>query len=69
MQKKCGNGAGLEEDFWKELDEFMYSWEQESRRPNKLSTKIWQMIQSNNTKSENLECDFTEIVEKTHLLD
>ena len=37
-------------------------------RPNKLSTKIWKMMQSNNTKSENLESVFTEILEKAHLL-
>ena len=37
-------------------------------RPSHLCMKIWHMIQSNNTKSENLENDFTEILEKTHLL-
>ena len=47
----------------------MYSWEQEIGRPNHLTTKIWQIIQSNNTKSDNLENDFTEILEKTHLLE
>ena len=51
-----------------ELDEYMYSWEQESGRPDHASTKIWQMILCNNTKSENLEGDFTQILEKTHLL-
>ena len=50
-----------------QIGEYMYSWEREIGRPNKLSTKIWKMMQSNNTKSENLESDFTEILEKTHL--
>ena len=58
----------LEDNLWKELDEYMYSWEQETGRPNHFSTKIWQMIQSSNTKSENLENYFTEILEKTHVL-
>ena len=52
----------------RELQKYMYSWEDEVRRPNHHSTKIWQMIQRNNTNSENLENDFTEILEKTHLL-
>ena len=42
------------------------NWREEET--NYLSTKIWQMIQSNNTKSENLEGDITEILEKTFLL-
>ena len=58
----------LEEILWKELDEYMYSWEQESGTPNHLSMMIWRLVQSNNSKSENLESDFTEILEKTHLL-
>ena len=56
-----------EENLCKELDEYMYSWEQEKGRPNNLSTKIWQMMQSDNTKSENLEKYFTEILQKTLL--
>ena len=46
-----------------------YSWDREIGRPHNLSTKIWQMMQSSNTKSDNLECDFTEILEKTHQLE
>ena len=40
-----------------ELDEYMW-----------LSTKIWQMIRGGSTKSENLESDFTHMLEKSHLL-
>ena len=58
----------LAENLWKELDEYMYSWEQEFGRPNHLSTKIWQLIRSNHTKSENLENDFTEILDRTRVL-
>ena len=50
----------------RELEEGMYSWEREFGRP-RLSTKIWQMMQSKNTKFDHLESDFTEILEKTHL--
>ena len=57
-----------EESLCKELDEYMYSWEQEAGRPHNLSTKIRQTMQSNDTKSENLENDFTEILEKTKFL-
>ena len=58
----------LEENLCREIEEHVYSWKQEGRRPNNLSTKIWQMMHSNNTNSENLESDFMEILEKTHLL-
>ena len=52
-----------------ELEEVMCAWEREIGRPNNLSTKIWQMMQSNNAKSDNLESDFTEILERTHQLE
>ena len=52
----------------RELEEYMYSWDREIGRPHNLSTKIWQMMQSNNTKSHKLESDFTETLEETHLL-
>ena len=41
-----------ERSLCRELEEFMYSWEPEIGRTNNLSTKIWQMMQSHNTKSE-----------------
>ena len=49
-----------EQNLCSKLVEYMYSWERAIGRPNNLGT--------NNTKSENLESDFTEILEKTHLL-
>ena len=57
-----------EENLCRELEESMYSLEREIGRPNNSSTKIWQMMQGNSAKSENLESDFTEILEKTRLL-
>ena len=50
----------------RELEEYMYSWDREIGRPHNLRTKIWQMMQSNSTKSDNLESDYTHILEKTH---
>ena len=57
-----------ERSLCRELEEYMYSWDPELGRPHNLSTKIWQMMQSNNTKSDNLESDFAvaDILEKTH---
>ena len=37
--------------------------------PQNLTAKIWQMMQSNNTMSQNLETDFAEILERTHQLE
>ena len=48
-----------ERSLCRELEEFMYSWEREIERPNNLSTKIWQIMQSNNTKSDTLKSDLT----------
>ena len=50
------------------VQEYMHSWEREIGRPNNLGTNIWQMMQSNNTKYDNLESNSTEILENTHLL-
>ena len=47
----------------------MYSWDREIGRSNNFSTKIWQMMQSNSTKSDNLESDFADIQEKAHQLE
>ena len=43
--------------------------DREIGRPNNLGAQIWQMMRSNNTKSENLEKDFPEILERAHQLE
>ena len=48
-----------------ELEDYMCSWDREVGRPNNLIAHIQQMMQSNDTKSENLGKDFTEILERT----
>ena len=72
MQRNVGEeqerACESERSLCRELEEYVYSWEREIGRPHNLSTKIWQMVQCNITKSDNLESDFTEILEKTHLL-
>ena len=35
-------------------------------RAQNISDKLWQMMQSNDTMSENLDKDFAEILEKVH---
>ena len=57
-----------EENLCRELVGYLYSWENQIGRPHNLSTKIWQMMQSNDTKSDNLENDVTEVLKKTHQL-
>ena len=53
------------EDMWKELADYMASWEAEKSRTSTLSTKIWQKTQSNATMAENLENDSIELSSKT----
>ena len=43
---------------FKEIEEYMHSLDREAERPQKISDKIWQMVQSNDTKLENLDKDF-----------
>ena len=57
-----------ERSLCRELAEYMYSWERENGIPHDFCTKNWQMMQSNNTKSDKLESDFTEILERMHQL-
>ena len=54
----------LEDELWKEVDDYIFSWEPEKKRSRTLNAKIWQLVQSSNTKSENLEHAFNEIVAK-----
>ena len=46
------------------MEDYIFSWELEKRKSRTLYTKIWQMVQSSNTKAENLEHDSTEICGK-----
>ena len=72
MQQDLGEAharaSETERRLCQELEEFMYSWDREIGRPNNFSAGIWQRMQSNNTKSDNLESDFADILEKTHQL-
>ena len=47
-----------------ELDNYICTWEPGKRRSGCLNAKICQLAQSRNTKAENLEHDFNEIVAK-----
>ena len=49
-----------EDEKWKELEEYIASWDTEKRRTSSLSTKIWQVTEGDATKAESLENDFTE---------
>ena len=58
----------LEDEVWKEMEDYIFSWEPERRRSGTLNAKIWKMVQSSTAKSENLENDFTETVAKVQEL-
>ena len=48
----------------REIDEYMYSWDQEWGRPHFVMDKVWQMMQTNDTKTMNLDKDFEEPTSK-----
>ena len=54
----------MEDVMWQVLDNYIFSWEPGKRRSGSLYAKIWQLTKSGNTKAENLEHDFNEIVAK-----
>ena len=54
----------LEDEMWQELDKYIFTWEAGKRRSKALNAQIWRPVQSSNTKAENLEHDFHEIVSK-----
>ena len=49
---------------YREINEYMHSWDQELGRPHHIMDKMWQMMQSNDTKTMNLDKDFEEMVNK-----
>ena len=53
-----------EEIFWSEFEDYMKSWEASKRKTEVLARKIWQMTQSSDTKTLNLEADFEELMSK-----
>ena len=49
---------------YREYNEYMHSWDQELGRPHNIMDKVWQMMQSNDTKTLNLDKDFEELMSK-----
>ena len=48
----------------REINEYLHSWDPELGRPHHIMDKMWQMMQSNDTKTMNLDKDFEEMVSK-----
>ena len=48
----------LDVAFYREIDEYMCSWEQEFGQPHCIKDKVWQMMHSNDTKTMSLDKDF-----------
>ena len=56
--------TGTRRRLYREINEYMHSWDQELGRPHYIIGKVWQMIQSNDTKTMNLNKDFEELMSK-----
>ena len=50
-------------ELYRELKKYMYSWDRECGRPQNISDKLWQMMQSNDTKVEDFVKYFSDILE------
>ena len=49
---------------FREINEYMHSWDQELGRPHCIMDKVWQMLQGNARKTMNLNEDFEEFMSK-----
>ena len=49
---------------YREINEYMHSWDQELGRPHNIMDKVCQMMQSNDTKTMKLNEDFEELLSK-----
>ena len=54
-----------EDEMWKDFGDYMASWDPEKRRTNTQCTNLWQMTQSNWTKTDNLGNDLMELAAKS----
>ena len=63
LDEAHARASETEQRLHRKLEKYMYSWDRESGRPQNDSDNICQMMQSNDTKSENLDKDFAEILE------
>ena len=68
MQKNVdeahARASETEQRLYRDFKEYMHSLDQEAKKPKNISDKIWRMMQSNDTKLENLDKDFADIWEK-----
>ena len=55
MNEAYARASETEQRLCRELEEYTYSWGREFGRPQNICDKFWQMMQSNNAKSENFE--------------
>ena len=49
---------------WKGIEDYIFSWDPGKMSSGTLNAQIWQIVPSSDTKAENLEHDFTEVVAK-----
>ena len=68
MQRNLDEGQArsyeTERKLGRVLGEYLYSYEKEMVRPQHIMNKMWQMMQSRDTKTLHLDKDFEEIMSK-----
>ena len=64
MQQNVDEADAKVSRLYREINEKMHSWDQELGRPHHIMDKMWQMMQSNDTETMNLDKDFEEMVSK-----
>ena len=65
VNEAYARASETEQRLCRELVEHVCSWDRECGRPQNISDKMRQMMQSINTKSENLDKDFAETLVET----
>ena len=69
VEEAHAKASETERKLCRKLGDSVYSWEQELVRPHHIMDKMWQMMQSNDTKTMNTNKDFEELLSKAQHMD
>ena len=63
LEEAQARASATEQKIFGRFEEYMRSWTEDRGRPHFICRKIWQMSQSNDTKTLNLTEDFEELLD------
>ena len=64
MEEAHARASETEQKLCRVLGEYIQTWEKEFVRPHYVMDKMWRMMQSNDSKTMNLDKDFEEMLDE-----